>query len=215
MQAQVQNGSYKKKKSPLVQSLERYPKCSSWRSSGMEINHQGTHNLFIQRLNPQVWNPERHLLSLGSSTGSGSIQARALLNQEMQMQLHANQMCNLLSLVGTTCVCQDHVQHDGCSFQSIKKLPSKARYHQYTCIHGQEKKGALGHMPPSWHKLRYCLLEDSSRTSTTISIFENIGQECHRATNSTSEEYLQWIRVDSTSGMHKQATPLHRKSGSC
>jgi hypothetical protein len=44
----------RRKKVSLVQSLERYPKCSSWRSSGMEINHQGTHNLFVQRLNPQV-----------------------------------------------------------------------------------------------------------------------------------------------------------------
>jgi len=29
----------RRKKVPLVQSLERYPKCSSWRSFGMEINH--------------------------------------------------------------------------------------------------------------------------------------------------------------------------------
>jgi len=38
----------RKKKVPLVQSLERYPKCSSWRSCGMEINHQGTHNLVLR-----------------------------------------------------------------------------------------------------------------------------------------------------------------------
>jgi len=38
----------RRKKVPLVQSLERYPKCNSWRSSGMEINHQGTHNLVLR-----------------------------------------------------------------------------------------------------------------------------------------------------------------------